>query len=241
MDNQVRRAGKSKSFSCEGADLASYLYRELEAMAFIAGKLGNTADEESFQKRAVSLAQAVNTILWDEKDGFYYDRNEKTGQSIRIKSVAGFLPLWAGIATPERARRLVQEHLTNEKEFWRPYPVATYAATEPDFYVGSKHGECNWQGTAWVPANYMVMHGLLRYGFKDIARDLAYRTFKMVLDENPTTREFYDSDTGCGNGMNPFWGWSSLAYVMPLEVAAGYDPMDKRDGHPAVADAGFRD
>ena len=226
MDNQVRRVGKSKSFFCEGADLASYLYRELEAMAFIAGKLGNTADEENFKKRAAALAQAVNTILWDEKDGYYYDRNEKTGESIRIKSIAGFLPLWAGIATPERAKRLVQEHLTNEKEFWMPYPVATYAATEPDFYVGSRHGECNWQGTTWVPTNYMVMHGLLRYGFKDTARDLAYRTFRMALDVNPTTREFYDSDTGRGNGMNPFWGWSSLAYVMPLEVEAGYDPMD---------------
>ena len=104
--------------------------------------------------------------------------------------------------------------------------MATYAATEPDFYVGSKHGECNWQGTAWVPTNYMVMHGLLRYGFKDTARDLAYRTFRMALDMNTTTREFYDSDTGRGNGMSPFWGWSSLAYVMPLEVEAGYDPMD---------------
>ena len=85
-------------------------------MAFIAGKLGNTEDGENFKKRAAALAQAVNTILWDEKDGFYYDRNEKTGESIRIKSIAGFLPLWAGIATPERAKRLVQEHLTNEKE-----------------------------------------------------------------------------------------------------------------------------
>ena len=56
----------------------------------------------------------------------------------------------------------------------------------------------------------MVFHGLLRYGFKNVARDLAYRTFKMALDENPMTREYYDSDTGKGNGMNPFWGCSSL-------------------------------
>ena len=57
------------------------------------------------------------------------------------------------------------------------------------------------------------------------AGDLAYKTFAMALDKNPTTREFCDSDTGRGNGMNPFWGWSSLAYVMPLEWDSGYDPM----------------
>lgn len=171
-------------------------------------------------------AWTINTVLWDERDGFYHDRNEKTGHPIRIKSVVGFLPMWAGIATPERAKRLVLEHLTNEKEFWLKYPVAAYAATEPDYYQGSKTGECNWQGTSWIPTDYIVMHGLLRYGFKKVARDLAYRTFKMALDENPTTREFYDADIGKGNGMNPFWGWSSLAYVMPLEIELGYDPTE---------------
>ena len=72
----------------------------------------------------------------------------------------------------------------------------------------------------------MIFHGLMRYGYKDLARDLAYRTFHMALDENPVTREYYDSDTGKGNGLNPFWGWSSLAYVMPLEYETGYDPTD---------------
>jgi hypothetical protein len=226
MDNQVRRAGPIGSYICEGTDLACYLHRELECMAFIAGKLGRPDDQKEFQARADALARAVNTILWNEQDGFYYDRNEKTGEQIRVKSVVGFLPLWAGIATPERAKRLIQEHLTNTNEFWLKYPVATYAATEPDYYQGRRHGECNWQGTSWIPTDYMVMHGLLRYGFKDAARELASRTFKMALDENPTTREFYDADTGKGNGMNPFWGWSSLAYVMPLEVELGYDPTE---------------
>ena len=226
MDNQVRRAGNIGAYFCEGTDLACYLHRELECMAFIAGKLGKSDDQKAYEAHAVALAKAVNAILWDEKDGFYYDRNEQTGQPIRVKSVVGFLPLWAGIATPERAKRLVMEHLTNTNEFWLNYPVATYAASEPDYYQGRRQRECNWQGTSWIPTDYMVMHGLLRYGFKDVARELARRTFKMVLDENATTREFYDADTGKGNGMNPFWGWSSLAYVMPLEVELGYDPTE---------------
>jgi hypothetical protein len=46
----------------------------------------------------------------------------------------------------------------------------------------------------------------------------------MALKVNPVTREYYDSDTGKGNGMNPFWGWSSLAYVMPLDLVEQYDP-----------------
>jgi hypothetical protein len=72
----------------------------------------------------------------------------------------------------------------------------------------------------------MVFHGLLRYGYRDAAKELALRTFRMALDLNANTREYYDSDTGKGNGMNPFWGWSSLAYVMPLDYLNGYDPTD---------------
>ena len=226
MDNQVSRAGALHTFQDEGVDLACYLHRELEAMALIAGKLGKTDDQRNFQARADALARKINAVFWDEQDGFYYDRNEKTGQLTRVKTVTGFTPLWAGIASPEQARRLVQEHLTNPKEFWLKYPVATYAASEPDYYQGRRTVECNWRGPAWVPTNYMIFHGLLRYGYQAVARELAYRTFRMALDENPATREFYDSDTGKGNGMNPFWGWSALAYVMPLEYETGADPTD---------------
>jgi glycogen debranching enzyme len=226
MDNQISRAGDLDSFQDEGVDLACYLVRELEAMAIIAGKLEKASDRELYEKHAKRLSELINKVFWNEEDGFYYDRNEKTGKTVRVKSVAGFIPLWAGVAPAARAERLVREHLLNEKEFWLKYPVASYARSEPDYYQGSRSGECNWRGTAWIPTNFMIFHGLLRYRYDDAARELALKTFRLALDENPVTREFYDADTGKGNGMNPFWGWSSLAYVMPLDYAARYDPTD---------------
>src|SRR5215469_11431533 len=236
MDNQIRRSGKSGSFFDEGVDLACYLHQELEAMALIAGKLGKTDDQNKYLAHAEALAKKMNAVFWDDKEGFYFDRNEKTGEINHLKSGAGFLPMWAGIASPEQARRLVTEHLLNTNEFWLEYPIATYARTESDFYEGRRRGGgCNWQGPVWIPINYMVFHGLMRYGFKDAARDLAYRTFAMALDENPVTREYYDSDTAKGNGMNPFWGWSTLSYVLPLEFESGYNPMDLNgDIQPAL-------
>jgi putative isomerase len=225
MDNQISRSGQPDSNFDEGVDLACYLYRELEAMQIIAEKLGKPDDAKTFAKHAQELATAINKTFWDEKDGFYYDRSQKTGQTIRVKSVAGFLPIWAGVASRAQATRLVRDHLTNPREFWLKYPVASYAMTEPNFFEGTRGG-CNWRGPAWIPTNYMIMHGLMDYGFKTEARGLALKTFEMALDQNPVTREYYDSDTGKGNGMNPFWGWSSLAYVMPLDFLEHYSPMD---------------
>jgi putative isomerase len=40
------------------------------------------------------------------------------------------------------------------------------------------------------------------------------------------TREYYNAETGGGNGQKQFWGFSALGYVMPLELELGYDPTD---------------
>lgn len=72
----------------------------------------------------------------------------------------------------------------------------------------------------------MIFHGLLHYGFKSIARELALRTFRMVVEENAVTREYYNAETGGGIGQTQFWGFSVLGYVMPLELELGYDPTD---------------
>ncbi len=75
MDNQVSRAGKLDSYQDEGVDLACELVQELRAMAFIAKRLGNAADATAYTAHADRLAARINQVLWNEKDGFYYDRN----------------------------------------------------------------------------------------------------------------------------------------------------------------------
>jgi len=224
-DNQWSRGGPLSSFQDEGVDLASYLVREFDAMTVIAKALGKPDDAAEFTSRSEKLAKLINQVFWDEKDGFYYDRNEKTGQRVSVKSGSAFMPLFAGVAPPDRAKRLVEEHLLNEKEFWLRYPIASYAKTEPDYYQGSKH-ECNWRGSTWAPYNYMTFHGLIRYGMNDVAKELSRRLFEMALVKNPVLREYYNAETGEGLGQTQFWGFTALYYVMPLELSLGYDPSD---------------
>ncbi|MGC8553710.1 MAG: MGH1-like glycoside hydrolase domain-containing protein [Phycisphaerae bacterium] len=225
MDNQwSRTVGRS-----EGVDLNCYLVREYRAMARIAAVLGKPAVEKEYLMRASHLAHLINTILWDANRGFYFDRNEVTGKLTQVLSVSGFTPLWAGVASRRQASDLVRRHLINPAQFWLKYPIASYAQTEPDFYEGSRHGECNWRGSAWIPTNYMIFHGLMRYGYFNAARQLAYRTCQMAL-KSAQTREYYNSQTGAGLGRDPFWGWSALAYVMPFEYQLQYNPTSLQAG-----------
>lgn len=225
MDNQALRLGYDGVMEVEGVDLNCYLYRELCAMEVLSQKLGLVCNAVKYRKHADRLAKLINDVFWDEQDGFYYDRNERTGKPVSIKSIAGLLPLWLGIVPRDRAERLVKEHITNPEEFWLEYPLATWAKNEPGYYQQRLGDECAWMGATWIPTNYMVFHGLIRYGYRDIARELALKTYALAIG-NPETREYYNGETGAGQGLNPFWGWSTLAYVMPAEFELGYDPTE---------------
>jgi hypothetical protein len=227
-DNQWSRAGQLAAFEVEGCDLAAYLVRELDAMAVIADHLGEQADKKVFTQRSEAVKKLINDVLWDEKDGLYYDQNEKTGKRVYVKSATNFMPLFCGAATPQRAKRMVNEHLLNEKEFWLNYPVASYAKTEPDYYQGTRRlpngsNECNWRGSTWAPTNYMIFQGLMRYGFTAEAKELASRLFEMAVVKNRMLREYYNAETGDGLGQTDFWGFTALYYVMPLEQQLGFD------------------
>ena len=228
MDNQFRRLGYHNTREYEGVDLNCYLVRELEAMAEIAVAIGRDEEAAAFIAHAEELKFKINEVFWDEEDGFYYDRSEKTGELNRIKSVAGFIPLWIGAASPERAERLVKEHLLNPHEFWTNYPVATWAKTEPDYRQEKAGNESTWLGSTWIPTNYMVFRGLLRYGYTDIAAELADKTFELVVSE-VDLREYYNGETGAGQGLSPFWGWSGLGYLMKAELEAGFCHSDLKN------------
>jgi hypothetical protein len=221
-DNQWSRGGALGAFEIQGVDLASYLVRELRAMAVMAQQLGLAGDVKRYNDEAGRLIKLMNATFWDEADGMYYDRNENTGKLVKVKSATCFMPLFAGAATPDRARRMVKEHLLNEKEFWLAYPVASYAKTEPDYYQGS-HNECNWRGPTWAPTNYMIFQGLMRYGFTAEAKILADRLLEMAVAKNAVLREYYDAETGLGLGQTRFWGFTALYYGMRLEWQLRYD------------------
>jgi hypothetical protein len=52
-------------------------------------------------------------------------------RQVYVKSATNFMPLFAGAATPERARRTIHEHLLNPDEFWLAYPVAATRKPSP--------------------------------------------------------------------------------------------------------------
>ncbi len=197
----------------ESVALACLLHREYKAMALLAHQLRRPADIDTFHRRADALAEALNNNCWDENSGFYLDRVEASGELLPLRSAAGFLPLFAGIAPYEQAERLVRDHLGQTEGFWTSFPLPLKAA---DTGAGR-------QETVWIPLNYLVFQGLMDYGYHDLARLLAIRSFELAFRQNQHTRSYYESQSGIGRGQD-YASWSSLAYLMPWEYELNYTP-----------------
>ncbi|HSL68965.1 MAG TPA: trehalase family glycosidase, partial [Longimicrobiales bacterium] len=160
----------------EALDLNTMLAQEAQALAEMANELGRDDEARAWSERASALRDRINQAFWDEGTGFYYhvdrrdhDFTHTKPNDLKRQEIIGFLPLWAGVATPERAARLVRV-LTDSAKFWRRNGVPSLAADDPYY---NPHGY--WNGPVWVQWNYLIQRGLLRSGYQRDARELVDR------------------------------------------------------------------
>ena len=235
-DTAIERAGVWQSYFCEGVDLNCQRYLEYLAAEKIARALGFLEDATLFMSKAEALSELIKTILWNKEEGFFYDRDIRTGKHIKLKHAHCFHPLECGIATPEQAKTIVEKHLLNPKEFWSAYPLPSYAMNEAAYTQHYKppkdsnllyylpEGHCNWCGGMWPHTAYSTIHGLERYGYKKEAQFLAGKLTELV-DKYPYLYEWYNAETGEGKGSSPFYaGAEALMAFAEAELKVGFNP-----------------
>jgi len=215
-------------------DFSSYVVLQLDSLSEMAGRLGLDVEEGAFAAKAERLRARMNALLWDERDGLYYDL-DAAGIHVRVSTVASLLPLWAGVPGPERARRLVARILS-PRHYGSLIPLPSVDRAERCFEKDM------WRGPVWVNTAFGVIQGLLRYGYEREAGELAFRLCRGVYGvfaEERQIYEFYDPDAlhtkdlrrKQGNwwkaltlGRGPqrdFVGWSGLVNTLLIEVLLG--------------------
>jgi neutral trehalase len=216
----------------EGVDLACYLVREYRAMARLARALDKTDDEARYTRQAEDLARRINQLMWSSADAMYFNIDRRTGRHVKVKAWVSFVPLWAGIAPPERAKATIERHLLDPAAFWGPYGLRTLASDEPKYTPAKGY----WKGPVWVVSSYMMSHGLARYGYRDAALAEAKRVVGLLVRDLEATggmNENYDPDTGNPAAGTNFLSWNLLALHWVDELTAGRDPLALGEAAPA--------
>lgn len=202
----------------------------LVKMAKILGRDGEKAVAE-ISEESEYLKKYINDNLWDEKSAYYYDLR-RDGSLNYSKHIGAYWALISGVVPKERLDAFVS-HLDNPNEFKRPHRVPTVSADDP-FYCETGN---YWNGSVWAPTNYMVLRGLEKYGYEDLAYDIAVNHLDAVTRVYRDTKTVWENyapeliERG-GSSKADFVGWTGLVpisvmieYVLGIRAAAGENKL----------------
>ena len=212
-------------------------------MVYIAEQLKIREVGNEFATDAEALKAAIQEHCWDERDGFYYsvdlnlrpvanNPDSTLGRTFiihsgyprdydcliqRIEVWTGFMALWAGVATTEQAERIVKEHYLDPKTFNSPSGVRTLSKMEKMYSLRASANPSNWRGPIWGISNYMTFKGLVDYGYKEEAKELAAKTiclFGRDFEQHGALHEYYEPETGEPLLNLGFQNWNYLVLNM---------------------------
>lgn len=153
------------------------------------GVLFGLSEQAKYGAAKQEMKALINDTLWNDAEGLYMNRYP-TGQWAAGYGATSFYPLIAGaVDTAERLSKLIN-NLTDPKKFWTSYLVPTLSAGNREYGRRGKpdnNGKRNppyleYRGSIVPYVNYLIYHGLTRYGLDELAGELAHASARLWSD-----------------------------------------------------------
>lgn len=189
-------------------DLAfnSILIRANQHLVAIANELN--CEMPGWLTKRMQKAETSLEELWDSHSSSYFDKNYRTNRLIREPTIGRYLPLYSGALTKKRADRLIHtltQELT-ESDYGVPSIPTKSAYFSPHRY---------WQGPVWINTNWLIIDGLKRYGYKELAEELTQKSLQLVSQHGPY--EYFSPLDGTPAGAHQFSWTAALALDLAHE------------------------
>ncbi len=152
-------------------DLNSMLYKYEVDLASYYERTNNRKMNTYYVLQSEKRRRKMNKLMWNFDKGFYFDYEYKHQKQSTFYSVAGFYPLWAKMATYTQARKIAD----NLKRFEYDGGISNTQSKGIN-KDARQHDHPN----GWPHQQYIVIMGLMNYGFQKDAVRLA----KKFLDMN---------------------------------------------------------
>lgn len=214
-------------------DLNANLYLYEKNFEWMTKELGIKADED-WNAKADHRKALINEHLWDENRGLFMDYDFVNQRFSKLASIATYYPLWAGLASKDQAKNLVDHLPLFEYEFG---PTICEKSQQDRIY--------QWDYPAgWPPIYLLMVKALDNYGYKKEALRMAGKYLDVVtksyLKPEPVMYsstiggkekdkkrypgliyEKYDVVEGtifdAEYASRPFQGWSYAVYIWCLD------------------------
>jgi alpha,alpha-trehalase len=208
-DRSMRESGHDTSYRLIGlcadlatVDLNSLLYKiEMDLAASIKGIFGDTLRLASGEVerslawlcRAERRKELVNRYLWNADRGMFFDYNARTHSQTGYVSATTLWPIWAGLASAERAGKVLMNALPLLEE---PGGLAATAEISRGPITPDRPLRQWDYPFGWAPHQMLAWEGLSQYGYTRQAQRLIYKwLFTITLNAaryNGTLPEKFD-------------------------------------------------
>lgn len=188
------------------------LVRYADRLAKIASELGQAQEARAFAEKATERAELIRHYCWSEQAGFFLEYDFIARQQLPCLSDCALWTLWAGVANPVQARRLVRNLARIERPYGvsctdKAYPVpspdADYGplcrfapdgteASNPQTTIGGE-GPLQWMFPAgWAPSHVVAVEGLDNYGYRAQASRIAGKFLGLMMRQYDQTGHLWE-------------------------------------------------
>lgn len=192
-------------------DLNALLYKYETDFAKYYLLIKDKTSANKWEVAALNRQASINELMWSNLRGIYYDYNYAKKRRGTVSSLAGFYPLWAGMATKAQAKAMVK----SLRRFENKGGLATTDAQQLNHYVPGVMPTQWAYPNGWAPLHYLIVKGLQNYGYHADARRIALKwvntnlawfnkhgvfleKYNVVSPDKPPNKGVYPSQTGFG-------------------------------------------
>jgi len=165
-------------------DLNSCLYK-YEADLSKAYELFNMPrHSKKYKRHAEARKEQMNALMWNDTVNFFCDYNYKNKEQNLFLSVAGFYPMWSGMASAEQASLIVKHAL--------PLFECECGITNTQSTGLSADRKQHDYPNGWPHQQWIIIKGLLNYGYHLEAERIARKWLDMNVRVFMETGKFWE-------------------------------------------------
>jgi len=162
---------KESPFLVQDCMMNAILIRSNEGLLNIAQQLdldaGDLADWQAKSKANFSKK------FWNEDLKFFLTYDQRNQESILHREIGGIVPLFANVATKKQATHIAN-YLQNIHD--RGFYLCPSFDVDSPLFDSKRY----WRGPIWPQMNWMIYHGLLNYGYTELAEMLRSDLIELV-------------------------------------------------------------
>ena len=185
-------------------DLSAYLVLQMHTLARIADTISMNTGVE-WRQRADTLLKKMVALNW-KGDQFVavksHDHSYRPDPSSLLVQIPVVLGELLDRDKMEKTAAIIKERFLTE------YGLATEAPDSPRY-----ESDGYWRGPIWAPPTYLIVDGLRRGGFNELAETIARRYLKLSSITAKGNYENFDALTGKGLRA-PGYTWSASVYIL---------------------------